>query len=232
MDTASFFKMSYGLYVITAQVDGQMAGYAANTAFQVTSSPAQFAISCHKNNFSVKIIENAGFFGISVLQKNASAELIGKFGYQSTANTDKFSDYKHKITENGTPILLEDCAAWFECRLVQQVDMGSHILFIGELVNAELIDGSLEPLTYAHYRENRKGLSPKNAPTYIEDAHIEKKTEPSEGKQYKCSVCGYVYDESTGDHKHGITSGTSFEDLPEDWTCPVCGVEKEDFYAL
>ena len=47
--------------------------------------------------------------------------------------------------------------------------------------------------------------------------------------QWKCSVCGYIYDESVGDPQAGIPAGTSFEDLPGTWTCPVCGAGKEAF---
>ena len=48
-------------------------------------------------------------------------------------------------------------------------------------------------------------------------------------KQYKCDVCGYVYDPQVGDPDNGIAAGTAFEDLPEDWVCPLCGVGKEEF---
>ena len=47
--------------------------------------------------------------------------------------------------------------------------------------------------------------------------------------KYVCKVCGYVYDEALGDPDNGIAAGTKFEDLPEDWTCPLCGAMKEDF---
>ncbi len=48
-------------------------------------------------------------------------------------------------------------------------------------------------------------------------------------KKYVCTVCGWVYDPAKGDPDNGIQPGTAFEDLPEDWTCPECGVGKEDF---
>jgi rubredoxin len=48
-------------------------------------------------------------------------------------------------------------------------------------------------------------------------------------KKYKCTVCGYVYDPAFGDSENGIEPGTAFEDLPDDWTCPDCGVEKDMF---
>ena len=48
-------------------------------------------------------------------------------------------------------------------------------------------------------------------------------------EKYVCDVCDYVYDPEVGDPDGGIAPGTSFEDLPDDWTCPVCGVTKDDF---
>jgi len=47
--------------------------------------------------------------------------------------------------------------------------------------------------------------------------------------KWECSVCGYVYDPETGDPEHNIQAGTTFEKLPEDWTCPVCGAPKDQF---
>lgn len=51
-------------------------------------------------------------------------------------------------------------------------------------------------------------------------------------KKYKCLVCGYVYDSEKGDPNVGIEEGISFEDLPDDWPCPLCGVGKEDFEEI
>lgn len=48
-------------------------------------------------------------------------------------------------------------------------------------------------------------------------------------KKYVCEPCGYVYDPEIGDPDNGIEPGTAFEDLPEDWVCPICGVGKEEF---
>ena len=48
-------------------------------------------------------------------------------------------------------------------------------------------------------------------------------------KRFQCNLCGFIYDESTGDPEHGIKAGTHWEDVPEDWTCPECGVSKADF---
>jgi len=51
-------------------------------------------------------------------------------------------------------------------------------------------------------------------------------------KKYRCMVCGHVYDESEGDLIRGFPPGTKFEDLPDDWTCPVCGVGKEEYVEI
>ena len=48
-------------------------------------------------------------------------------------------------------------------------------------------------------------------------------------KKYQCTICGYVYDPEEGDPDGGIAPGTAFEDIPDDWLCPVCSVEKAEF---
>ena len=61
------------------------------------------------------------------------------------------------------------------------------------------------------------------------EGHL-KKTE-DESMKYVCTVCGYIYDEAEGDPDNGVAAGTKWEDVPEDWVCPVCGAGKEDFEA-
>ena len=51
-------------------------------------------------------------------------------------------------------------------------------------------------------------------------------------KKYICDTCGWVYDTEVGDPEGGIAAGTAFEDIPEDWVCPLCGVGKEDFSVV
>ena len=51
-------------------------------------------------------------------------------------------------------------------------------------------------------------------------------------KKYECTVCHWVYDPQVGDPDNGIALGTPFEQIPEDWTCPLCGVSKEDFEVV
>ncbi|MBQ5395662.1 MAG: rubredoxin [Alistipes sp.] len=50
--------------------------------------------------------------------------------------------------------------------------------------------------------------------------------------KYVCNPCGWIYDPAIGDPENGIAAGTAFENLPEDWVCPLCGAGKEDFEAI
>lgn len=237
MNIEAFFKVSYGLYIISAQYDGKMTGYVANTAFQVTADPPRFAISCSKDNFSLDIIRKSGAFSISVLDKYSSAEMIGKFGYTSSATKNKFEGINYITGETGAPIVIDECIAWFDCEVEQEIVLDTHVIIIGKMVKNDLIDGAKEPLTYSFYRDVKKGLAPKNAPTYINKESTEEITTETEagsskesaGSVYSCDLCGYEYDPAEGDPDNGIPPGTLFEDLPDDWACPICGAEKEDF---
>ena len=125
---------------------------------------------------------------------------------------------------SGTPIVLNESVAYLELKVVQKIDVGTHWLFIGEQIDAELIDESKEPITYDYYRKVKKGLSPKNAPTYIDktvEESVVKIVENKQSKRYECMDCGYVYDESNEPIK--------FADLPDDWKCPICGAGKNEF---
>ena len=233
MNYESFFKFSYGMYIVGAMLDDKPCGYIANTAFQVTAEPPCVAVSCNKANLTAEAIASSGCFSISVLQQSAEPSLIQRFGYQSGRDTNKFSHTMVKTGVTGAPVILEDCIAFFECELEHSFEVGTHILFVGKVVVAELVNKYGEPLTYSWYREVRKGLSPKNAPTYIRPEYSNHGAASQEGTpMYVCTACGYVYDPSEGDPDGGIAPGTAFEDIPDDWICPVCGVSKEGFIKM
>jgi flavin reductase (DIM6/NTAB) family NADH-FMN oxidoreductase RutF/rubredoxin len=230
MNHEAFYRISYGLYVVSSTNGSQSNGYVANTVFQVTAKPARFAVACNKDNYTCGLISQSQVFAISILQQDTKAELIGLFGYKSGRTVNKYASVRHRTGQTGALILLEDSLAWFECRVVQTVDVGTHLLFVGEVVDGDVTDSSQPPLTYAYYRDVKKGKSPKNAPTYVEPAKSDAATQapPPSGK-YVCAVCGHVYDPVVGDPDAGIPAGTRFEDIPENWVCPVCGAGKSDF---
>jgi len=228
----AFYKVSYGLYIVCSGDKIRGNGFISNTVFQVTSEPARFASCCNKDNYTAEFIKKTGAFSVSVLHQKTPADIFGRFGYKSGRNADKLEGMQIHYGETGIPIVLNEAIAYLECKVVQTLDVGTHWLFIGELVHSDVLDDTMEPITYLHYREVNKGLAPKNAPTYVDKSKFEKKESGSKFKKFKCTACGYIYDEETGDPSSGRDPGTSFADLPDDWVCPVCGTEKEDFIEI
>ena len=231
MNIEAFFNITYGLYIISSGNEEKNNGFIANTAFQVTAEPAQIAIACNKDNLTAQFIQESKLFSISILKEDTKPEIIGLFGYQSGMNVDKFEKVDFRKGKSGVPIVTEDTIAWFECELTQSFDVGTHFLFIGRILNNDLIIPDAKPLTYSHYRNVKKGKAPKNAPTYINKV-INKEEATMEKKKYECIVCSHIYDPEMGDPDGGIAPGTAFEDIPDDWVCPVCGASKEDFEAI
>jgi flavin reductase (DIM6/NTAB) family NADH-FMN oxidoreductase RutF/rubredoxin len=233
MNTEAFFKLTYGLYIIGSGTKSKNSGYIANTAFQVTADPPQIAIACNKNNYTSELINETKSFSISVLKEDTSSETIGLFGYKSGIDVKKFNNDEFHFGKNGAPIYTAEAIAWFECKLVNQYDVGTHILFIGEITDSVLNEADGKPLTYDYYRNVKKGKAPKNAPTYIAPVENTVSDVNSDlGPKYQCLVCDHIYDPAEGDPDGGIAPGTPFNDIPDDWICPVCGAQKSDFEQI
>lgn len=239
MDVEAFFKITYGLYIVSSKDGNNFNGHISNTVFQITADPPRFAVASHKDNLTTSYIEKSRLFSISVLEEDVTLDFIGPWGFKSGRSIDKFRDTTYKLGKSGVPIVLDKTIAFIECEVTNQVDTGTHVLFIGKVIDAEIIIPHAKPLTYSHYREVIKGLSPQHSPTYIPDIkeiiiHHEHDIPISAGKpaQYQCTVCGYIYDPEEGDPHSGIPPGTAFEDIPDDWTCPICGVTKTDFFMI
>lgn len=220
----ALYRISYGLYIVSSGSREYGNGFISNTVFQVTSDPPQFAACCNKDNHTAGIIQSTGYFSVSVLPMETPAGIFGTFGFKSGKDLNKMEGMKVRYGESGVPIVLNETIAYLECRVVETVDVGSHLMFIGELIQAEVLDEEKDPLTYLHYRKVKKGVAPKNAPTYIDQSKLVKKESAMEPARYECTACGYIYDDASEDIK--------FEDLPGDWTCPVCGAERDDFIKL
>lgn len=220
MNKKTLYKVSYGMYVISSKMNEKINGQIANTVFQVTSEPPAIAVSINKQNLTHEYIQESKVFTVSILSKETPMEFIGRFGFKSGRELDKFKDVNYKAGATGAPLVLENTVGYLEAEVIESLDAGTHTVFIGKVVDAEIIkDG--EPMTYAYYHEVKRGTAPKTAPTYIKE----------EGKmeKYECTVCRYVYDPEKGDPDSGIKPGTLFEELPDDWVCPVCGAGKDKF---
>jgi flavin reductase (DIM6/NTAB) family NADH-FMN oxidoreductase RutF/rubredoxin len=220
----ALFKVSYGLYIVTSGDKNNGNGFISNTVFQVTAEPAKFAACCNKNNYTAELIGKHGVFAVSVLETNTSPEIFGTFGYKSGRDINKMVGLNLHFGTSGVPIVLDSSIAFLEFKVVDTIDVGTHLMFIGELINAELIDETKEPITYLYYRQVKKGVAPKNAPTCVDKSKINSKHQDTTLKKYKCPACGYIYNE--------ITEPIKFKDLPDDWVCPACGSEKSDFIEI
>ena len=213
-------KISYGLYIVSSGDKKNANAYIANTVFQITAEPAKFAISCNKDNFTSKLIQKHKKFSVSILKQETKSETIGNFGFKSGRNFNKADGFNVIHGKLGVPIFIDDSVAYMEFKLDKTIDVNTHYLFIGELVETKMLNNIEIPLTYSHYKNIKKGIAPKNAPTYIKKI----KTKSEKLKVYKCEVCGHIYDDNIEKIK--------FKDLPKDWTCPTCGVSKEEFSEI
>ena len=224
MNIKALHKISYGLYVITSRKDDRFNGQIANTVFQVTSEPPTIAVSINRHNLTWEFIKSSKVFTASVLRQDTPLTFIGRFGFKSGRDTDKFEGINYKIGETGAPVVLDNTVAYLEARVTQEMNVGTHTIFIGELVNADVISDEVS-MTYDYYHQVKRGVTPKAAATYVE----EKKETKSNIAKYKCKVCGYIYDPEKGDPEGGINPGTPFEGIPDSWVCPVCGAAKSEF---
>ena len=223
MNTKALYKISYGVYVVCS-VDGEKKnGQIANTVIQAASEPPTIAVSINKDNLTHDYIKKSGVFTASMLWQDTPLSFIGNFGFKSGRDIDKFEGITYKTGTTGAPVVTENAVAYVEVRVTKEIDVGTHTLFIGELVDADVLTEDV-CMTYEYYHQVKRGTTPKSAPSYVE-----KKEEKSGMKKYECSVCGYVYDPAEGDPDSGIAAGTAFKDLPDDWVCPICGASKDDF---
>ena len=169
MDINTFSKLSYGVYIVSSGNKDRQNGFIATTVMQVTVEPVQIIVACNKNNFTANLIRESKVFSASVIKQEYKPTTLGTFGFRPGKDFDKFEHCKEFFfgEHTQTPIVTEDCLAWFECRLVDEFDVGTHVLFVGEVLDAQIIAENEQPLTYAYYHEVKKGVTSKNAPTFI-----------------------------------------------------------------
>jgi len=227
MDLKALYKLGYGLYIVSSHKGKKLNGQVANTVFQITSQPPTIAVSINKENLTYEYIKQSQVFTASILAQDTPLAFIGHFGFKSGRDIDKLKGINYKIGVTKAPIVTDHTLAYLEARVTQEVDAGTHSIFIGKLVGAEVI-GEGEPMTYAYYHQVKRGTTPKTAPSYIAE---QKEAGPKMAK-YKCTVCEYVYDPELGDPDGGIAPGTPFEEIPDDWVCPVCGAAKSEFKKI
>lgn len=202
LEPSSFFKLSYGLFVLTAKSRDKDNGCIINTVLQVTDSPKRLLIAVNKANFTHDMILKTGTFNVSVLTEGAPFRLFQHFGFQSGRDTDKFAEFGHvQRSENGLLFVDKYTNAYFSCRVVSTLDYGSHTVFVADVTQACVL-GNEPSVTYDYYFK-----------------HIKPSPKPPEEhkKGFVCKICGYVYEGET---------------LPPDFVCPICKHGAADFEPL
>ena len=177
MDRKAFYKLSYGLFLLTARAFGKDNGCIINTAVQAASDPKQISICVINQNFTCDLIKQTGIFNLSVLTESTPFDVFQTFGMQSGRDLDKFAGAGEERTAN-TLRYLPQANAVFSCVVSSSFDLGSHTLFVADVVDAKVL--SDEPsATYDYYQSN---IKPKpQAKTAAKTA-------------WQCKVCGYIYE--------------------------------------
>lgn len=173
MDLNALFKVSYGIYIVSSHDGPKQNGFIANSVCQVNSEPPTFQVIVNKNNFTHSLIRSSGIFSASILSQEAPLPFIGQFGFKSGKDTDKMANVRYKLSTDGVPVVLDHSVACLVCRVFQSVDVRTHTIFIGDLIDSEILTDEI-PMTYSYYREVKKGTTAKNAPTYIKPGNIQK----------------------------------------------------------
>jgi rubredoxin/flavin reductase (DIM6/NTAB) family NADH-FMN oxidoreductase RutF len=227
MNAKALYAITYGLYIVSSYKGNKINGQIANTAIQICSDPQVISVTINRSNLTHEYISSSKVFTVSILSRETPLNFIGGFGFKSGRDVDKFAGINFKTGISKAPVVLDNALAYLEAEVINQIDIHTHTIFAGKLIDADVLKED-EPLTYAYYQQVKRGTTPKTAPSYISD----KKEDKPKLDKYQCSVCGYIYDPEKGDPDGGIKPGTRFEDIPEDWTCPVCGASKDQFKKI
>ena len=166
MDTAALYKFSSGLYVVSAATDDDYGACVINTGLQLTSQPLQVQVVVNKQNHTEGVIEKAGHFALTAITQEADMLYIGRFGFRTSTDLDKFDGIASERTVLGDPYTPECAACMLACEVVQTLDVGTHMIFVGEVKDAKVLSDAA-PMTYAYYHGTLKGKTPPKASSYV-----------------------------------------------------------------
>ncbi len=178
IDNKAFFKLSYGLYVLTVKGERD-SGCVVNTVIQLTDSPKRIAVAVNKANYTSELLAKEKIFNACVLSESAPFELFKRFGFQSGRDTDKFEGLTGvAVSGNGLKYLTENSCAYISAKVVSATNYGSHTLFVAEVTESKTLSDE-NPMTYQYYFDS-----------------VKPKPQPQEEKKsgYVCKICGYVYE--------------------------------------
>ena len=166
MNLNALQKISYGLYIVCSVQGNKLNGQIVNTVMQVASEPPAIAISINKRNLTHEFITGSKVFSASILCQDTPLTFIGRFGFRSGRDLDKLAGIDYITGSTGAPVVIENAVAYLEAGVIHEMDVNTHTLFIGELVNAEIVSEKT-CMSYDYYHEVKRGKTPVNAPNYI-----------------------------------------------------------------
>lgn len=202
MDKKAMYKLSYGLFVVTARQDGFDNGCITNTVGQVTSQPNRISLTINKDNLTHEMIQNTAKFNVSVISQAADFALFKLFGFNSGRDMDKFASFSDcKRTDNDLFCITKGTNAYISAKVCKATDLGTHTMFIADVTDMQVLDDAPSS-TYEYYLSN---IKPKPAAVG---------TTPDGQTIWRCTICGYEY---VG------------EELPDDFICPLCKHPASDF---
>lgn len=179
MDNAAMFKLSYGLFVVTAREGEKDNGCVTNTVMQVTVSPNRITLAVNKQNYTHDMIKRTGKFNVSVLSEQARFDTFKHWGFQSGKEVDKAVGITFSRADNGVIYITEGVNAVLCAQVFSEVDLGTHTLFVADVTDAFCL-GETPSATYAYYH---KSIKPAPA--------------AAKKKGWICSICGYIYEGET-----------------------------------
>lgn len=181
VDPTAMFKLSYGLFVLTAKDGEKDNGCIINTVMQVTDVKKRIAIAVNKANYTHDMIKKTGVFNVSVLTTEAPFKLFKQFGFQSGRDTDKFAEGGAEVrTANGLRYVPEYANAVISGKVVEEHEYDTHTLFVAEVTEAAVLS-NVPSVTYQYYFDH---IKPQPQPT-------------TEKTGYVCKICGYIYEGDT-----------------------------------
>lgn len=205
MDKKAMYKLSYGLFVLTARDGEKDNGCIINTAIQAASEPNQLSICVNKANYTHDMIERTGKFTVSVLSEQADFELFKHFGFQSGRDVDKFTNFTGCARgADGLYYITEGTNAYISVMVDKTMDLGSHTMFIGEITDMAVLSDT--PSTTYEYYQNHIKPKPQAVGKTDEGQTV-----------WRCRICGYEY---VG------------EEIPDDFICPICKHPASDFEKI
>ena len=203
LNSKAYESLNYSLSLLGTTANGKYSGCIINSLHQVTSSfPPKFTVTVNKSNETCKALEVSGSFAVTLLTADCPTELVNLFGYKSGRVVDKFEGRDVQTDGAGNPYLKENMVSRISCKVVDKLEIGSYILFVGQATEAEVL-GTGNVLTLKAYTARGKATPP-TATVF----------RTMEGNGFRCSVCGYVYESET---------------LPKDFVCPLCRATADKF---